>query len=108
MHSLDATILLPNLAQPTTKRSNDICTVNLGWSSTCLVQAEVLSREVTSWGRNKGWRTAFKQQLAAMTHLNHSQKLAVGRAMLQSLTLWQVCDLVILLLWSFVCIGRKG
>jgi hypothetical protein len=39
---------------------------------------------------NKSWRAAVQQRMQAMTHLNYSQKQAVGSALLSTLTLWQV------------------
>jgi hypothetical protein len=39
---------------------------------------------------NESWRAAVQQRMQAMTHLNYSQKQAVGSALLSTLTLWQV------------------
>ena len=54
------------------------------------VQAAALSRKVSSWGVSDSWRAAVQQRMQAMTHLNYSQKQAVGSALLSTLTLWQV------------------
>ena len=44
---------------------------------------------------NESWRAAVQQRMQAMTHLNYSQKQAVGSALLSTLTLWQVSYLTL-------------
>jgi hypothetical protein len=60
-----------------------------------VVQAAELSKQISSWGVSQSWRLAVQQRMRAMTHLNYSQKQAVGSALLSTLTLWQVSWLTV-------------
>ncbi len=54
------------------------------------VQSQQLACTASSWARDEEWRAASKALMAGLTDLNFSQKQAVARGMLQTLTLWQV------------------
>ncbi|PRW21033.1 regulator of nonsense transcripts 1 (RENT1) [Chlorella sorokiniana] len=51
--------------------------------------AERLAFKPTEWVQQQGWLQKARQQLAAVPHLNTSQKEAIAFALSRTLTLWQ-------------------
>ena len=54
------------------------------------MQAKALAQDFNPWARDASFQAAVKAQLPLHSELNHSQKLAVGRGLLSTFTLWQV------------------
>ncbi len=52
--------------------------------------AERLASMPTAWVQQAGWLQKARQHLAAVPHLNRSQKEAIAFALSRTLTLWQV------------------
>lgn len=51
--------------------------------------AALLAEQPPAWVRSEAWRSDARDALAALTGLNSSQRRAVAKAMVSSLTLWQ-------------------
>ena len=52
--------------------------------------ASLIADQPPLWVREAAWREDAKEALAEQTGLNNSQRRAVAKAMVSSLTLWQV------------------